>query len=168
VARHPVAMASGALLAAAFVAFVLVFFQPQKIFLTQRVDEAPPSVSDSPTSEHTGGTTTLVSGSFHGLEHDTSGRALILELPDGSRFLRFESFRTLNGPDLHVYLSPEPSGDDLHAYGRPGFIDLGKLKGNVGDQNYELAEGLDLSRFRSAVVWCKRFAVGFGVAPLES
>jgi hypothetical protein len=82
------------------------------------------------------------------------------------RILRFQDLDTSNGPDLHVYLSELPATDDWRAYG-VRYLDLGKLKGNIGSQNYALPEGLDLSRFRSAVVWCERFAVGFGVAGLR-
>src|SRR6266545_4802355 len=77
-----------------------------------------------------------------------------------------ECLDTLNGPDLHVYLSEVPAGGDARAYGER-FVDLGKLKGNKGNQNYRLPVNVDLSRYRSAVIWCKRFTVGFGVAPLS-
>jgi hypothetical protein len=64
-----------------------------------------------------------------------------------------------------VYLSEIPASDDWHAYGER-YLDLGALKGNRGDQNYEIPPGTDLTRFESAVIWCRRFTVGFGVAPL--
>ncbi|MGH2690675.1 MAG: DM13 domain-containing protein, partial [Actinomycetota bacterium] len=102
--------------------------------------------------------------SFRSLEHRTTGDAVLLTLPDGSRVLRFEGFETSNGPDLRVYLS---AGSDDASYGREygeDFVELGVLKGNVGDQNYDIPAGTDLSRYRNAVVWCKRFGVGFGVA----
>src|ERR687896_785037 len=108
----------------------------------------------------------LAVGDFQSLEHTTTGRAVILELPDGRRLLRFEDLETSNGPDLKVYLSEIPAGDDELAYGQR-FVDLGALKGNVGNQNYELPDSLDLERFQSAVIWCRRFAVGFAVAPLD-
>jgi hypothetical protein len=65
-----------------------------------------------------------------------------------------------------VYLSHVPAGGDLRAY-REGFIDLGALKGNRGSQNYAIPAGTDLSAFKSAVIWCRRFAAGFAVAPLS-
>src|SRR5207249_4841088 len=110
------------------------------------------------------GPTVLASGGFRSLEHQTTGRAVLIRLSDGRRYLRFENLNTSNGPDLHVYLSEVPAGPDLHAYGERS-VDLGKLKGNIGNQNYLLPGGVDLSKYRSAVIWCKRFAVGFGVAP---
>lgn len=108
----------------------------------------------------------LAEGAFQSLEHATSGTAQVLELEDGSRFLRFEDLDTSNGPDLRVYLSEIPASDDWHAYGER-FVDLGALKGNRGDQNYEIPEGTDLSHYESGVIWCRRFTVGFGVAPLD-
>lgn len=161
----------------ALAAFVAVWFQPHKLFIEERVDEALPGnaaagESADPTpgedvpSPQEAAPETLASGDFRSLEHRTSGRALVLELADGRRFLRFEGLDTSNGPDLRVYLSEIEASDDWYAYGER-FVDLGPLKGNIGDQNYRLPAGLDLSRFKSAVVWCRRFTVGFGVAPLE-
>jgi hypothetical protein len=90
----------------------------------------------------------------------------VLRRPAGRLILRLERLSTSNGPDLRVYLSHVPASADLHAY-RTGFIDLGALKGNQGSQNYAIPAGTDLSAFKSAVIWCRRFAVGFGVAPLS-
>jgi hypothetical protein len=101
---------------------------------------------------------------FRSLEHRTTGEAVVLTLADGTRVLRFEGFETSNGPDLRVYLS---AGSDDSSFGREygeDHVELGVLKGNVGDQNYNIPAGTDLSRYRNAVVWCKRFGVGFGVA----
>lgn len=106
-------------------------------------------------------------GQFRSLEHETKGAALVLRNPDGSAVLRFEGLRTSNGPELVVMLSATPATDDgWSAYDDRDFVILGPLKGNLGDQNYPLPSDLDLSRFRSAVVWCNRFSVGFGAAPL--
>jgi hypothetical protein len=110
---------------------------------------------------------TVAQGEFISLEHDTTGRAVVLETGDGTRFLRFEEFATSNGPDLLVYLSAKsPSGsDDWYGYDQD-FVDLGPLKGNVGSQNYEIPPGVDLDRYSTAVVWCRRFEVGFAAATL--
>jgi hypothetical protein len=107
---------------------------------------------------------TVARAPFRSLEHTTTGDAVLLGLPDGSRVLRLESFATSNGPDLRVYLS---AGSDDSSFGRQygeDFVELGVLKGNIGSQNYAIPAGTDLSRYRNAVVWCKRFSVGFGVA----
>lgn len=106
-------------------------------------------------------------GDFRRLEHPTSGTAKVIELSDGRRFLRFEDLDTSNGPDLRVYLSEIEASDDWFAYGER-FVDLGALKGNRGNQNYEIPDDVDLSRYESAVIWCRRFTVGFGVAPLDT
>jgi hypothetical protein len=107
-----------------------------------------------------GSVTTLVEGSFIGRAHPTTGLAKVIT--DGNlRFLRFEGFETDNGPDLNVYLAtgpPDGSPED--------FIDLGDLKGNIGDQNYELADDVDLDRYTTVFIWCVRFSVAFGAAPL--
>ncbi len=147
--------------------FVLVWFQPQKLFIEQTVDEAlPQPMSAMSSHDAPGEPAVLAEGDFQRLEHPTSGMASIVELADGSRFLRFEDLDTSNGPDLRVYLSEIPASDDWYAYGKR-FVDLGALKGNRGNQNYALPPDLDLEQYESAVIWCRRFTVGFGVAPLQ-
>lgn len=160
---------------AALAIFVLVWFQPQKLFIEKEVNEALPGTSPAPPAPETTSdpeapsetVSTVASGSFRGLEHATSGTASLVQTPDGKTYLRFEDLETSNGPDLRVYLSEIAASDDWYAYGER-FVDLGPLKGNLGNQNYEVPEDLDLSRFRSAVIWCRRFTVGFGVAPLDA
>ena len=90
--------------------------------------------------------------------------ALLIEV-DGKRYLRFEDLEVDNGPDLKVYLSPEPASSEEGSFD-DGILSLGDLEGNVGDQNYELPPSVDPECYRSAVVWCERFGVGFAVAPL--
>lgn len=105
--------------------------------------------------------TTLAEGSFIDRSHPTVGTAKVIT--DGERtFLRFEGFETDNGPDLNVYLGTgDPEGDP------EDFIDLGDLKGNIGDQNYELTGlDVDLNRFATVYIWCVRFSVAFGAASL--
>jgi len=175
IARHP-RIAGGTVVAViAMVAFALAYFQPQKLFLNTTVNEALPSgpAASAPASPGAGasapaaGPGTLASGSFTSLEHQSSGRALVVQVADGSRILRFEDLRTSNGPDLHVLLSTVPAGTDLNAYNDAStYVDLGSLKGNIGNQNYAIPASVDLSAYRSAVIWCKRFHVGFAVAPL--
>jgi hypothetical protein len=168
--RHRAAVGVSAVVAVGLVVFVLVWFQPQKLFLDKTVDE-PLMVADVELEPTPGQTPTappvktLAEGSFQSLEHQTTGRALLLELSNGKRIIRFRNLDTSNGPDLRVYLSEIPADGDVHAYGER-FVDLGALKGNLGNQNYAIPDGLDLSRYRSVVIWCRRFAVGFGVAAL--
>ena len=167
----------GVLLVAGIV-FVVLWFEPHKLFIEDTVNEALPtsepaaeerstsSAADNGTNDEAEEPKVLASGRFSSLEHETTGDARIVEIADGRRFLRFEGLSTSNGPDLRVYLSEIPASDDWNAYGER-FIDLGELKANRGDQNYEIPEGTDLSRFESAVIWCRRFTVGFGVAGLS-
>lgn len=138
------------------VVVVLVLFQPWKLFIDKTVDEAAPS---SATVQ--GGTT-----AFESKDHTTTGQVQLLR-GEGGSIVRLEDLDTDNGPDLFVYLSPagvEASGKALGE----GALDLGELKGNVGDQNYAVPAGTDLSTYRSVVIWCKRFAVPFGAAPLPA
>jgi hypothetical protein len=98
--------------------------------------------------------------------HQTQGRAVLVRLPDGRRFIRFEDFSVTNGPDLYVYLSGHPSprtGTELH---EGAAFEVARLKGNIGSQNYELPADLDVSKFKSVAIYCKRFSVMFGSAQL--
>jgi len=96
-----------------------------------------------------------------------SGQGDAIVLNDGSeqRFLRFENFSTDNGPDLRVYLSASDANADGGTFD-DDFIDLGVLKGNIGDQNYEIPVGVDLAVYDTVVVWCVRFSTPFTAADL--
>ncbi len=109
---------------------------------------------------------TVASGMFEGRSHPAVGTANIIT--DGSQtFIRFEDdFATDNGPDLNVYLSTAPITAESGAFD-DDFIDLGDLKGNIGSQNYEIDPSVDLSQYQTVVVWCVRFGVAFGAAPLN-
>ncbi len=108
---------------------------------------------------------TLVSGEFMDRSHPTSGRVLVLNDGSEQRFLRFEDFRTDNGPDLNVWLSSAPPDAPVRDF-LNDWIDLGDLKGNVGAQNYEIPPSVDLDRYSTVLVWCVRFSVAFGAAGL--
>ena len=152
----------------------IYWFGPQRLFLDREVAEAlptptpagDPSASDAPT-DGSDGIQELAAGEFRSLEHGTTGLARIVELEDGTRFVRLEDLDTSDGPDLRVYLTDQPVSDDWAIWDDGEFVDLGALNGNVGDSNYRIAEDLDLTRFRTVVIWCRRFTVGFGVAPVE-
>lgn len=150
------------LVAIGIAVFAILWFEPQKILLEDTVDEAAPSASASPSGSSSA---SLGSGRFRSLEHRTTGTARIIRLANGSHVLRIEDLDTSNGPDLRVYLSELPSNLGWHDYGRR-YVELGALKGNRGDQNYRIPAGTDLSKYKSLVIWCVRFKVGFGVAPL--
>ncbi len=108
---------------------------------------------------------TLVSGEFISRSHPTSGRALVLNDGSEQRFLRFENFRTDNGPDVNVWLSSAPPDASAREF-LNDWIDLGDIKGNVGAQNYEIPPEVDLDHYSTVLIWCVRFSVAFGAAPL--
>jgi hypothetical protein len=110
----------------------------------------------------------VAEGNFRGIAHETKGMASIYKLPDGKNVLRFSAFETSNGPDVHVYLVAAADAKDDATVKQSGFIDLGTIKGNIGDQNYDLPADVDLSKYRAVTVWCKRFGVNFATAPLAS
>ena len=110
----------------------------------------------------------LVSGSFHGVAHETKGSAAIYQLPDGKRLLRLTSFETSNGPDVQVYLVASSDAQDSDTVTKAGFVHLGALKGNIGDQNYDVPADVDLSKYQAVTIWCRRFGVNFGTAPLAA
>lgn len=226
VRRHRWALLGGGAVGVALIAFVMVWFQPHKLFIDDVVDEDLPglvtagaavagaddmaddemaddemtddqmadegsfadpmdgddmdprddemaddltedladdaSTADEPPTVDV--PTAISTGDFISLDHPTSGRALLVLLPDGSHVLRFEDLETDNGPDLRVILSPaEPGAGDYAT----GSVELGTLKGNIGDQNYEIPADVDLSAFHSVVIWCERFSSPFGVAPIH-
>jgi hypothetical protein len=163
IGRHRLLTGGAGALVTGLIVFVLLWFQPQKLFIEKTVNESEPMATVSATASPA---VELASGSFRSLEHRTTGRARLIKLAGGDVILRFEGLDTSNGPDLRVYLSELPADRGWHAYG-VRFIELGALKGNRGSQNYRVPTGTDPTRYRSAVIWCRRFAVGFGVAPLN-
>lgn len=156
-----------ALLVVAAVAFIVVWFEPQALFIDDKVDEDVPVAASASAegSAHAASPARLSEGEVMGVDgHSMKGTAVILEA-GGKRYLRFEDLSGDNGPDLVVYLSSAPADgdpDDLD----DDVVTLGGLKGNVGSSNYELPPDVDLDRYRTAVVWCRRFSVGFAAAAL--
>jgi len=108
----------------------------------------------------------LIQGSFVSQEHGTSGVAKVIRLADGSRLLRIEEFSTSDGPDVHVWLTDRPAGGGWRIYDDGWHLSLGKLKGTDGNQNYPIPPDADLGGLQSVVIWCDRFNVAFGSAPL--
>ena len=92
--------------------------------------------------------------------HKAEGVAKVINLADGKTFLRLENLKATNGPDLYVYLSTDKGVSD--------FVNLGRLKGNIGNQNYEIPTGTDLSKYSTVLIWCKAFSTLFGSAKLSS
>jgi len=167
----------------------LLWFKPWALWVDETVHEALPSAnpaqsatpSATPSAPTTGGSTsasatpappgpvTVAQGTFFSHEHTTTGTVRIVRLPDGTHTLRLEGLDTSNGPDLRVWLSDAPvkegkAGWDVFDDGK--YVNLAKLKGNKGDQNYPLPAGVDWSTYPSVSIWCDRFDVSFGAAPL--
>ena len=108
------------------------------------------------------GQASLLIGNFIGVNdgiHNAEGLAKVIPIDDASVILRLEDFKATNGPDLYVYLSTDNSASD--------FVNLGRLRGNIGNQNYDIPEGTDLSRYDTVLIWCKAFSVLFGSAELK-
>ena len=109
----------------------------------------------------------LATGAFVDGEHGTSGTASILQLPDGSRYVRLENFSTSDGPDVQVWLSDKAAGgSDWGKYDDGVHLSLGELKATAGNQNYRIPADANLSAFSSVVIWCDRVNVAFGTAPV--
>lgn len=108
----------------------------------------------------------LVAGRFHGVAHETTGEASVYEVEGGKRILRFTGFKTSNGPDVRVFLVAADDASDAETVTKAGYVEIAKLKGNVGDQNYEIPASVDLAKYRAVTLWCNRFGVNFATAPL--
>jgi hypothetical protein len=155
----------------------LYLFQPWRLLTVRETHEAllVPAVTSSATSSPVSSGAEVpvaetpeevATGEWRSLEHATTGKASLIKLPGGAHSVQFASLDTSDGPDLYVYLSPHASSSAEKTFGQ-GFTSLGKLKGNRGDQVYEIPAGVDVSAIRSVVIWCQRFSAGFAVAPLE-
>jgi hypothetical protein len=124
-------------------------------------DTEPSEIEPAPS-----GPVELATGTFVSRNRYTvTGTATTYQLEDGQRLLRLEDFESTNGPDLFVYLTVAGASDD-DADLDADFIDLGVLSGNIGNQNYVIPADVDLDRYDSVVIWCRRFTTSFGVADL--
>jgi hypothetical protein len=137
-------------------------FRPEKLWINQRVNEPAPFASTSDPQP-------LYTGRLHGEAHQTSGRATVYKAADGTEYLRLSDFSTSNGPDVHVVLG---RSDDANlkqeiVKGPLDNIELGDLKGNQGDQNYDVPASVDLRQYDAVVIYCERFHAVFGVAKLD-
>ncbi len=195
--RNPNLTLVGAIVGVALLVFVFVWFEPHKAFIDEFVDETVPraatatttsampstapdssaAATPSPVDEASIASTTpapvvtypvlLSESTLIDVAHAGSGRVLLLELEDGSRVLRFEDLDVDNGPDLIVILSDRAlSGADDYADGE--YLILGELKGNIGNQNYEVPFDVDLSEWATAAIWCRRFNTTFNVASISA
>ena len=165
-------------------------FRPDALVISKTVNEPLPGaahsmapMADSPGMAHSGSMMAgaaapgpsamaadepvkLAAGRFHSNAHETNGLVTIYRLYDGRRVLRLTQFASSNGPDVRVYLVAASDVQDEAAAKQAGFVDLGALKGNIGDQNYDVPASLDLTRYHAVSIWCRRFSVNFGAASL--
>jgi hypothetical protein len=170
----------------------LLLFEPWRAFTSSHIDEpepvaagqvqqpAQPAADPTTTTPPTTSVSTqeapapapapknevLAEGTFVSGEHETSGRARVLKLADGSRVLRLENFSTSDGPDVHVWLTDQPAGGPWGSYDDGRHVALGEMKATDGNQNYAIPADADLSGLRSVAIWCDRFNVVFGSAPV--
>lgn len=147
-------------------------FQPWLLFVDRTVDEELPPSQSTQDDEAAGSAepvpVDLAAGDFVSQEHDTSGTARLVREADGSHVLAFEGLDTSNGPDLRVWLTDQGvDADEWFVYDDGYHVELGELKGNKGDQVYQVPDDVDLDKVTSVSVWCKRFSVSFGAAPLS-
>ncbi|MEQ1902793.1 MAG: DM13 domain-containing protein [Pirellulaceae bacterium] len=143
-----------------------LLFRPELLFVNKTVNEGLPVTSAGSTKTNEAMSTVLSSGSFHSVAHDTKGTATIHQLSNGNRVVRLTGFETSNGPDVHLFLVAAKDAGDSETVKAAGYIDLGSLKGNIGDQNYNVPPEVDLTKYQAVTVWCNRFGVNFGTAPL--
>lgn len=191
VRRHP-AVVAVTIVVLGLAGFALYWFAPWNLVVDRRVDEALPTAARVPADPRPNGAATdeprddpaavasdvgggspgepvvLAEGRFRSLEHPTTGTALVLRLADGGRVLRLEDLQTSNGPDLRVIVTDRPISEDWHVWDDGAYVDLGALKGNLGSSNYHIPDDVRIDRYRTAVVWCRRFSVGFGVASIAT
>ena len=137
-------------------------FRPEKLWVNVKVNEPAPFASAAAHQP-------LYTGLLAGRAHPTSGRASVYQAQDGKRDLRLTDFVTSNGPDVHVVLaqsSDESLKQDI-VKGQLNIVEVGPLKANQGDQNYDLPEAAILDRYDAVVIYCERFHAVFGVAKLD-
>lgn len=165
-----------------------LLFQPWLLFVDVRVEDEIPSAVATPAATAStdpgtagdapaappsaaAGPIDLASGVFVSHEHETTGTVRVIEHPDGTRQLAIESLETTNGPDVHVWLSAGPVVDGVDGWFTAGghpYVDLGLIKGNQGNQLYDIPADVDLAAYPTVDLWCVQFSVSFGAAALSS
>ena len=135
-------------------------FRPELLFVNKKVNEEQVAAAGASTMS------ALFSGQFHSVAHETHGAATVQDLGNGHRILRLTDFATSNGPDVRVYLVAASDASDNETVTKAGFVELGALKGNEGDQNYDIPSTVDLEKYHAVTIWCRRFGVNFATAPL--
>ncbi|MGX7823661.1 DM13 domain-containing protein [Actinokineospora sp. 24-640] len=140
--------------------------QPTSQPMAQPTTGAAKPMTAAPTTTAPAGPAVLAQGAFVSQEHETRGTARVLE-QNGARLLRLEGFSTSDGPDIHVWITDATAGGEWGKYDDGRYLRLGKVKATDGNQNYAIPADADLDGMRSVVIWCDRFNVAFGSAPLD-
>lgn len=178
VRRRPVRLAVVILAIAAGAG--LYWFQPWKLVTDDHVDDtlavvpalpSPAAPAEASASVPPSAPVVVRQGRFISHEHETEGLARAVRKADGSYALELVGLDTSNGPDLRVWLSDQPvraGAGGWRVFDDGTWLELGRLKGNKGDQAYAIPKGTDLDRLASVAIWCKRFSVSFGAATLTS
>jgi hypothetical protein len=153
-------------------ALVVGAYLGRSVFMDKTVNEqvavaAPAPAPSSSSAEQPAGPRNVLlrAGSFDPVRHAASGKAMAIELAQGGRVLTLTNFEVDNGPDLRVYLVAGPATTEGEV---DNFVDLGGLKGNRGNQQYEIPADVRVERYSTVVIWCRAFSVLFARAPLKA
>jgi len=157
---------------AVLLGFGLYWFQPWRLFTDTTVNETlspatAPATAPSSAAAEAAGAVVVRTGSFISHEHATAGTARLVRNPDGSHQVELVGLDTSDGPDLRVWLTDQEAKKGWRVFDDGKWIELGRLKGNRGDQVYPVPGTVDPGDYRSISIWCKRFAVSFGAASLR-
>jgi hypothetical protein len=155
--RSHISMQKKILITFAIVAAIAIpigIYTISPLFISATVNEPLPGTTSVPVQKQLSG---IFMGAHDGF-HNAEGNVKVVSLTDGSKILRLENFKSTNGPNVHVYLSTDKHATD--------YVDLGKLKANNGNQNYNIPSGTDITKHNIVLLWCKDFSVLFGSAAL--
>jgi hypothetical protein len=141
---------------------IMLEFAKMNTSIDESMTEIDQSLLEQQTSQIGNETSDLLlTGTFVGVGdgvHHAQGIAKVIPIEGGSNVLRLEDLVVTNGPDLYVYLSTDKSASD--------FVNLGRLKANIGNQNYPIPDGTDMTKYDTVLIWCRAFSVLFGSAEL--
>ena len=132
------------------VILTFAYYAVSPLFINIKVDDVNPEVSNSKSSQPV-----LIVGTTG---HPASGTVRIIEA-DGTNYVRYENFKTINGPDIYVYLAKDLDAKE--------YVNLGKVRATEGNVNYEIPGGINLNEYRYVMLWCKIFGVLFNYADLS-
>lgn len=140
---------------------IVAYWLISPLFIDKQVNEKTEDIAVTDEAQQQAPILSVISsGNFGGLaNHEAEGTAKLIKA-DGKYFIRFEDdFKSSNGPDVHVYLGKSNNYDPD--------AELGVLKGNIGGQNYQIPDAINVSDYDEVWIWCRAFAVPFGKAELK-